>query len=530
MPSPGSSPRPRTGRLSITLLGAAAALLVLLPWLPTGPDVYAHAAWAHQSLRCLAGGSLPLWLPDLNAGCGSPGFRLYSPAGPFLAGVFGLASGSALAGLRLLLVLAFGLLVLLMRCEDVERPPMGLVLVLAAPPVAADLFTRSAFSELAAIPAAWWLLDRAVTRGRPRPSLPAAAAALGALWLLHAPTTVLVVLLVGAAALSRGPGTAWFWIRAGLAGGLLTAWHWLPLLQEMALVGGGAGLKGGIFTARANLLGSPTAHAPGLNGALSAAAVTLLLVVVVEGWHRSDPLRAALVVLAVGLASPLSAPLWSPGSPLAWLQFPWRWLLPAALLAVRPLAERTPVTDPRSWILGALWLAPLLVLPVPPVVRAPSLGPADGWREAGARLHEAIGSNPLYVAMPQNRPPWYTAALAGLPALGGAAAAVPPEAGMVHALEQRPLDRRYRAVLSRPAPVTLRLLDYPWWEVEVDGRPARTVREVGLLRVLVPEGDHAIRVSWRGNPLARVGLALAAGGALLLWTTRRRRAGTGAGP
>ena len=343
-----------------------------------------------------------------------------------------------------------------------------------------------------------------------------------ALWLLHGPTTVLVVLLAGVAALSRGRSAVLPWLRAGLIAAALTAWHWLPMLQEMSLVRSAPALKGGIFAARTNLLGHPAAHAPGLNLALSAAGVALLLVVLVEGWQRTDPLRAALVTLCVGLASPLAAPLWSAASPLSWLQFPWRWLLPAVLLTLRPLAQRTPASNPRSWILGTLWLAPLLLLPLPPVTRAPELGPADGWRAAGSRLQAVIGSNPRFVDVPEHRPPWFREVAPRLRELRGLRAAVLDGAGTVRVTGWAPLDRRVELTLSERGRVLLRLLDYPWWEVLVDGRPVPVVRETGLVEFRVPAGDHTVHVRWRGNPLSRAGLALTLAGLAGLWLLRRR--------
>ncbi len=36
------------------------------------PDLYVHLIWSWEVMRCLASGQLPVWLPDLNAGFGSP--------------------------------------------------------------------------------------------------------------------------------------------------------------------------------------------------------------------------------------------------------------------------------------------------------------------------------------------------------------------------------------------------------------------------------------------------------------------------
>jgi len=498
--------------------------LALLPWMSTGVDIYVHMIWTHEVMRTLSTGSLPLWLPDLNAGCGSPGIRLYSPGGPVVAGILGLAAGDAASGLRLALGGAALLLLWLLARGGVERPAFALALVALAPPVLADMATRGAWSELLAVPAAWWLLDRAATPGLSEPSWRTTALGLAALWIVHAPTAVMVALLLGLVAVARGTRRLARLAAAGAAAGALVAWHVLPLADEMAMVGSRPALVAGIFVARNNVLGAPLAHDPLLNAGLSVAAIALLLMVLVEGWPRTQPRRAALITLCVALASPLSAPLWMEGSPLAWLQFPWRWLLPAVLLAVRPLALETPLTNWRSWALGVLWLLPLLFLPLPGPVRAPRLGTGDGWRIAGARLESAIGSNPLLVDASQNRPPWYALLARQLPEIRDrqAMADVPDTA--LRVLLWRPLHRRLTVTAPAPTLVTVRLLDYPWWRPTVNDRTPRAIRRNGLLSVRVPAGTHTLDIRWTGNPLSRAGQALAAIALLLMcWSWYRQR-------
>jgi len=524
-PAPKRHELRRSVRPATAVVVLLAAVLVAVPWMSTGADIYVHMIWTQQAMRTLSAGSLPLWLPDLNAGCGSPGIRLYSPGGPFLAGALGLVTGNAATGLRLALAAAVLLLLALLARGKVERPAFALVLVASAPPVLADLATRGAWSELLAIPIAWWLLDN-VTTPQHRPSTwQITALALAALWLVHAPTTIMVMLLLGLTALADGARRLVHLAAAGVTAGALVAWHALPLVSEMALVGSRPALVAGIFVARNNTLGAASAHDPLLNAGLSVAAIALLLAVLVEGWPRTDPRRAALITLCVGLASPLSAPLWVTGSPLAWLQFPWRWLLPAVLLAVRPLARRTPRANPRSWALGILWLAPLLVLPLPGFVRAPHLGPRDGWQTAGARLQASIGANPLLVDASQNRPPWYGRLAVQLPELAGRLAMSDGPGTRLEILQWRPLHRTLRVTAPAPATVTLRLLDYPWWQPAVDGSPARAIRCNGLLGIRIPAGTHTLDIHWTGNPLSRMGQALAAIALLVLaWTWYRRKA------
>ncbi|MCG6962614.1 MAG: hypothetical protein LJE95_05025 [Acidobacteria bacterium] len=528
---PDSSPISRH-RLSPRLRLAAAFLVLAVvtlaawkvPLLTSGPDVYQHVIWAQQVMHDLGARSLPLWCPDLNAGCGSPGIRLYSPAGPLASGTLGLLVGDACAGVRLALLAAFVALALLMRRRKVEGWPLAVALAATGPAVMADLFTRAAYSELIAVPLAWWLLDRAAA-GAPARS-PWRPLALGAasLWLLHAPTTLMVVILLFASCLLRRlRGIGWLTL-GGVVALLVTAWHWLPLLDEMALVKSTAAIKGGIFAARANLLGSSSAHNLPLNAALSWTAVALLLIVLVEGWQRSDPVRAVLVVICVALASPAASFLWSDTSPLSWLQFPWRWLLPATLLVLRPLALRTPFGNPRSWALGALWLAPLLTLPAPGLVRVPRLTATESWQQVGNALERAIGSNPLLVDIAQNRPPWFADLGEQLPALGDRLADAEPMSTTVRVDRWRPLQRELTVAGAMPSTVTVRLLDYPWWRIEVDGKPATARREHGLIRVTVPAGRHAIKIWWEGNPWSRVGMALALLGlGLLLYPQRFRK-------
>jgi len=490
------------GLVAVLILGA-----LWIPWLTSGPDVYVHLAWAHQVMRDLAAGELPVWLPDLNAGFGSPGIRLYSPGGPVIAGVLGLASGNAAAGVRLALAAALLAFAFLLRKEGVSRWGMALALTVTAPAVLADFGSRAAYSELLAVPLAWWLLERNLTSRPARKSWASTAVALGLLWLIHAPTTLMVVLLLAVGRLfDRLRGAGWL-LFAGVTGALLTAWNWLPLFDEMRLLSSVSALKGGIFVARANLLGSPSAHTPGLNAALSLAGIALLLVVLAEGWQRTDPRRAGSIVIAVGLASGLSAPLWAVGSPLSWLQFPWRFLLPATLLAILPLAGRARFSSPLSWLLATLWLAPLLALPVPDLVRAPRLTAADGWRSAGRKVNAAIGGNPLFVDAAQNRPPWFPGLALAIPDLGAARAKSTP-AAPVDVVLWKPLHRRATVTLPADGRLGLRLLAYPWWRARVDGRPRAWSRRHGAISVPLPAGRHTVDLRWGGNPLSRVGLSI----------------------
>jgi hypothetical protein len=142
----------------------------------------------------------------------------------------------------------------------------------------------------------------------------------------------------------------------------------------------------------------------------------------------------------------------------------------------------------------------------------------------GNALERAIGSNPLLVDIAQNRPPWFADLGEQLPALGDRLADAEPMSTTVRVDRWRPLQRELTVAGAMPSTVTVRLLDYPWWRIEVDGKPATARREHGLIRVTVPAGRHAIKIWWEGNPWSRVGMALALLGlGLLLYPQRFRK-------
>ena len=502
-------------KCAIVLIALGAALV---PYLPAGPDLYVHLLWSWQVMRCLAVGALPVWLPDLNAGFGSPGVRLYSPLGPVLEGALGLGLGNAGAALRVLPILVWGGFMLVVRRRRAAAGAGEWALLAAAPVVVHSLLGRGAWSEFLAVPLLWWLVDVAF-EGDVAPVRDGFV--LAALWLLHAPTTLMALLLMGTGcALVRSRRCALRAALAVLVGAGLTAWHWLPLASEMRLTDRAA-LTGGIFEAARNVLGSPSAHAPEESLWLGWCAVTLLAGAAVGRWWRIDPARTAALVAAVALASPVATALYRPPSPLAILQFPWRWLLPAAVLAALP--ARRALGSAAGKVGAALALVPLVVFPFGRFVRDPGLTAATSRQDAGVRVYSLLGGNPLLVDAAQNRPVSYRMLAANLRLFGDREILLDPGAGAASVVRWRPLERRVALDLNRPAVVSLRLLAYPTWRANLDGGAVPARDATGVIAVGVPAGRHELSVRWSGNPLAAVGQAAAGATLLALAWSRHRR-------
>lgn len=503
--------------LGVTLAAVGAAAV---PMLPAGPDVYVHLLWTQQVMRCFSDGALPVWLPDLNAGFGSPGLRLYSPLGPVLAGALGLLLGGAGQGMRALAVLVAGMPLAALWRRRRWGGVAEWALVVASPMAIYSLFWRSAWSEFYALPLMWWLIDRCVA-GEIRATKDGVALAL--LWLLHAPTAMMTVLVASFALAARREGrVAGPAALAGVLAAGLTAWHWLPLYSEMRLVGNREALVGGIYEASRNVLAAPAPADADANSWLAWCGVSLLGAALAGAWWRNQAPRLAIVSLCVVLASPLAASLWRMTTPLAYLQFPWRLLLPAAVAAAGAAATSH---GGRAALSGALLLVPLALFQPQPVAPDPDIHRHASWVELGRSVQGAFEGSPWVVDAAQNRPASF-AHLADNLGRFGYREVVLSGSGSVRVERWRVLDRELALDLPAATRVDLRLLDYPFWEVTLDGAKVANPSHGGVIGADVPAGTHALRARWAGNPASRVGWVVGAlAVAVLAVVTRRRRRG-----
>jgi hypothetical protein len=488
-----------------TIAVTVAVTAVLAPWLPLGPDIYQHIVWDWQVMRCMSEWQLPLWLPDLNAGFGNPGIRLYSPLGPLLTGGLGTVLDDAGRGLRAAAILAALAVLWAARRQSTSRSLFGAAVVLTSPMVLFSLFGRAAWSEFLSIPLLLWLLLKTES-GEFDGARDGVVLAL--LWLAHAPTTIMWGIVgVGSLAIHRSRDYAVCALQTVVVGCGLSAWHWMPLLRETAAIDADEVMTAGIYEPSRNFLASEMAHKPEVNAWLAWVAVATLGAVLVTRLWAHHPRRTVIGVGCIILASPLALPLWWIPGPHQLLQFPWRCLLPGTLLLVTAIAE-----VPKRRALGTMCvLLPAVFMPWAPWVEVPKIDAEMGWAGTGEKLVDSIGGNPLLVDVRQHRPPAFAHLDRNLNLFGTSQRVLASGDGTVtEILSWSPLRREVEVSGAQPFVVAFRILNYPYWSVTTDdGEPVAAASVPGVVACLVPPGRHVLRATWAGNPLASMGQIVA---------------------
>ena len=506
----------------MSLAGAAVVVVIaiVIPYFPRGTDLYVHVLWPWQVMRCLHEGSLPIWLPDLNAAFGSPGIGLYSPLGPSVCGVLGLILGTGGRGVRAALALAALATTLVAPGRDRWSRLTKASVVLLSPAILTEFFGRFPVSQLLGVPLAWLLLERAAER-RWRWDRDGVLFAL--LWLVHAPTSMMVAMISVLAVFALRTDTpghrpaymrgqllgAWQLGAAGLVAAALSAWHWWPLLSSAPNFPLRSALTGGEHHPLRNLIGVSGPHLPEINIAMGWAALGLLIALGVSGAWKTN--RGRLAVVAIVLASLVSAPLWRYFVPLAWLQFPWRWMLPATLLATTAVFDEAPK---RGRLLFGVSLAAILIplagLPTLRLVPDPALTVATDPLMAGERVMDSFSGNPLLVDVIEHRPLWWKDLGETMVLFGLRQTVLVPEGGAARVGGWRPLEREIEVESPQPAILALRLLADPHWMINVNQRPAPPDRWGAALAVSLPPGKSHVEVWWAMDPRAIAGVIVAA--------------------
>lgn len=567
LPPPPHSPG-RWSRLdAVAVLALLAGSLFITGSLWLGGAWFTSHEMMHQLVRLLEfdgairGGQFPVrWCDNLNAGYGHPFFNFYGPMSFGLAEVFhwgGLSLTSAWkAEVGLLCWLgAVGMYGFLRRRTGRFGAAAGAMLFLFAPYHVLTLYVRGNLAELTALniwPWAFWGADAVARSGRDwrGMALPAGALAIGALVASHVLTAYMAALNLVAWALflaweSRTDGGVRVfarrlgWLAAlGVFGAAVGAFFWLPALHDIRYCMTSVLYERTQFQDHyvqwLQLLSPKWGFGDSIRGPDDGMSfqlgIALWLGVVAALWgilrDRRGKTRTvtgfALAMVAVHLfaMTAWSRLIWEVLPGAAYLQFPWRLLIPATFwaslaggLAAGAWAYRIGGFAARNSRILAV-----AILSIPAVLVAPFLHPLlfylevpDYRREILAQIWTDTAEGeylPIWVDEPPARPS--TRSL-----LWGSAK------GTARLIDRDSASYRFQTAVDTPGAVAIDLFWFPGWRVFIDGEetPSNPVTRHGLIGWNIPAGKHDVVVEFGDTPLRRSanGVSLAALLLALLW-------------
>lgn len=560
---PPTDREPRGLREWLLPLGISLALSVALVtpffWLGTasGHDFEFHASsWLDAAYQWKEGILYPRWTAWTNHGFGEPRFIFYPPLSWILGGVLTLVlPDPGVPILFIVLVETLGGLsaYLLLRRLAVRRAALlAAACYVVNPNTLLMTYVRSDFAEQLACALFPLLLLSALRLcglledSPPRPALIAQfALPFAAVWLSNAPAGVIssysVALLIAWAAIERRSGRVLARGAAGIVLGLgLASFYLVPAAYEQRWVNIGQALSSGLlpvenflFTAIDNVehtwfnwISSICALSTILLFGLAALCSRRLAGQQAPATRNRQAFQAIFVV---GVAATLlmlrfTLPVWNLLPKLRFVQFPWRWMSIVALGCACFLAAV--MENRRGWV----WLVGILVLSVP-------LGGflvKNTWWDADEMptMQEGVASQQGFDGTDEYDP--LGDDHLNLPSEAPLAKVLPREsaapAGVQIQIQQWTTeDREIRVKAPAPFRLALRLLNYPAWRVEVNGKAVEPGRmdDVNQMVIPVDAGDSVIRVRFVRTRDRQAGNAISLGsllvGAVLLGSRRAYR-------
>lgn len=491
----------------------AAAYLVELPFLflgtPSGHDVEFHLySWLEVLSQWKHGIFYPRWASLANFGNGEPRFIFYPPASWTLGGLLsGMVPWHAAASVYIWVVLTAAgaaMFLLARRFFDRREAIFAAVLYAVNPYHLVIVYWRSAFAELLAscLVPLLLLLVISVAEGKRRVVVPLSLL-LAAAWLSNAPAAVMIhyslaLLLLVVAWQQRSVRPFLVGAAAVALGACLSAFYLLPAIYEQRWVSIAEAVSAGSRPAD-NFLFIHTTDPDhdAFNRIISWLAVfeiamTFAMAWAARSWWKAKSmLWKTLLAWAVAcsvLMFSVTALLWRFLPKLAFMQFPWRWLLCLSLI----FSIFVTTGARRWWLRAAIVMGTLLVIAAgwhivqppwwdnPADLREMRDNVADGIGYEGVDEYAPVGSDLSAIEKDPRK----------VRVEGTAHAAI-------HVYQWDPEFKVFTAEMSAPGQLALRLLRYPAWRVEVNGRPVGIAdRDNGQMLVPVEAGTNRVQITF----------------------------------
>lgn len=554
------------------LLVALASTAVVTPFFvfgnASGHDIQFHlSSWMDVAGQWREGVFYPRWAEWANWGFGEPRFIFYPPVSWLLgAALSSVLAWSAVPGAYIwiaLVVAGMSMWKLVREWLPGAQATTAAVFFAVNPYNLAIVYYRSDFAELLAAALLPLLLCAAlhVLDGEWRSVLPLAAV-FALIWLCNAPegviaTYALGLLLLAGCLLRRSLRPLLLGVTATIAGLGLAAFYILPAARERNWVQISQALTANLRPEQNFLFTHSSDREFQLfNWKISSVAVGMMLVAAVAAVFAARRRRQLgeiwWMLIALGSAAAAvmfrpSALLWRYLPELAFLQFPWRWLGSLGIAFAFFVADAIGMLQKRSkWRLATgLMIAALASVGV-------LIGTSTWWNSDDASfLAGEIRSSHGYEGVDEYAPlgsdryalPGATPDVTEVPAVPATppveifdGVKLEPLSGVKLDIQQWSGEREHFTVEVRnPVTLALRLISYPAWEVQLDGRDVRTTAapETAEMLVPVPAGEHQVDIRFRrtGDRTAGDAISILSAMALLGFRciARRRTAAMAAG-
>lgn len=516
-----------------------AATAVIFPFFflgnPSGHDIQFHiSSWMEAARQWHQGIIFPRWAEWANWGYGEPRFIFYPPISWITGAILGLLLPWKLvpgAMIWISLVVA-GMSMWVFAREWLSGPAAILAsMIFAADPYhLVTLYYRSDFAELLAaalFPLLFWA-GLHVARGE-RPYIPTLALVFSAIWLCNAPAGVMatysVILAMGITAFLERKARGFTWGLFALGCGFaLAAFYIVPAAYEQRWVQIAGALTTSLqpshnfLFARNNELGFVQFNTRVSRVAVAMIAATLAAGVLFARRFRTQRvLWWVLVGAAVSSAFvmlPASLFLWKLLPKLWYVQFPWRWLdvlaIPLAVF-VGGAAE----SFRRRW-----GFALVAFVAIAGIATVATLIVKDAWWDdqdtayIAQEIQVGHGFDGMDEYTPLGSVHWD---LPGAPQTDDKDLPIPPETPRVEEEDPDSGDvvpakdvsvnyqhwsaekRDFAVNATQDISIDLRLLNYPAWDVRVDGAKIQPGYEPDTGQMVLPltAGKHQIDLRFR---------------------------------
>lgn len=535
--------------LAVTLLLWLYSLATLR--MPHQNDTLVHLRWAEQFAMAMSEGwLLPRWASASLGGLGDPTLLYYQPLFYYISSTFaalGLRSEYALLCAAMVPFLLLGAVVYLVLLRQYRNGPalLGATFIVACPVPYFVAANMGAFPWALSLPFGVLFV---VESARQCPRIARLAVLLCLICLSHMLSGLMALAAVGLARLffafpKRENFSANLHWAAGVALGLALAGFFLyPAITQLHLINPDGWVHGTNFDwRRAFAFPTFTLAQYGYRWfaiQMPFALVTLVLCIVVLGPFAGAPdtpgkllaRRLAQVALAaMALGSELAYPLYALVGPMQKLQFPYRFVLLALLLANIALVI---ALNEGAWSRWRTWLRAAvvgLVLAQVAIVGHLQFGQYKSGTVLPAKESFMTGrfGQPEYV--PAVRGPEWKQYLES----GGFSSECARLQLVCSATSKRTHD--FASTIAAPSAVQVRLplLAFPAWGVTVDGQavPLQADPATGLVLVTLAPGTHRVGTQWQRMPAEKIGWGISGAAVLLLAAltlaaARRRRRAT----